>query len=65
LKRKPGSVGTKHRIDWHEYPVRLEDSTEILKVTVEEMLRNKQIQFDGRIVDAFLKIEKSLNNDSK
>ena len=35
------------------------------EVTVEEMLRNKQIQFDGRIVDAFLKIEKSLNNDSK
>jgi hypothetical protein len=30
LKRKPGSVGTKYQSDWHEYPVRLEDSTEIL-----------------------------------
>ncbi|MBU4438677.1 MAG: hypothetical protein L6276_14155 [Acetobacterium sp.] len=35
MKRKPGSVGTKHRIDWHEYPVRLENSTEILKNTMD------------------------------
>lgn len=35
------------------------------EVAVDEILRNKQVQFDARIVDAFLVIEKLLNDDNK
>ena len=35
------------------------------ELAVDEILRNKQVQFDARIVDAFLVIEKLLNDDNK
>ena len=35
------------------------------EVAVDEILRNKLVQFDARIVEAFLKIEKLLNDDNK
>lgn len=46
----------KHRIDWHEYPVRLEDSTEILnnkaghKKIIESLHREENYNKDSLIV---------------
>jgi hypothetical protein len=44
LKRKPGSVGTKHRSDWHEYPDRVVNHAEIF--SKESLIRLKIISWN-------------------